>query len=75
MQLDDVINRYLSHHINSLLFLINSFLLKHKDFICSETQSINLITTENIDMPSMMDIDIASNEVALTEVKFKIKKV
>ena len=26
-------------------------------------------------MPSIMDIDIASNEVALTEVKFKIKKV
>ena len=54
---------------------INSFLLKHKDFICNETQSINLITTDNIDMPSIMDIDIASNELALTEVKFKIKKV
>ena len=71
LEVTDKIEIYISNHSKE----INSFLLKHKDFICSETQSINLITTENIDMPSMMDIDIASNEVALTEVKFKIKKV
>ena len=71
LEVTDKIEIYISNHSKE----INSFLLKHKDFICSETQSINLITTENIDMPSMMDIDIASNEVALTKVKFKIKKV
>ena len=71
LEVTDKIEIYISNHSKE----INSFLLKHKDFICNETQSINLITTENIDMPSMMDIDIASNEVALTEVKFKIKKV
>lgn len=71
LQVTDKIEIYISNHSKE----INSFLLKHKNFICNETQSINLITTENIDMPSMMDIDIASNEVALTEVKFKIKKV
>ena len=71
LEVTDKIEIYISNHSKE----INSFLLKHKDFICSETQSINLITTENIDMPSMMDIDIASNEVALTEVQFKIKKV
>ncbi len=71
LEVTDKIEIYISNHSKE----INSFLLKHKDFICNETQSINLITTENIDMPSIMDIDIASNEVALTEVKFKIKKV
>ena len=71
LEVTDKIEIYISNHSKE----INSFLLKHKDFICNETQSINLITTENIDMPSMMDIDIASNEVALTEVQFKIKKV
>ena len=71
LEVTDKIEIYISNHSKE----INSFLLKHKDFICNETQSINLITIENIDMPSMMDIDIASNEVALTEVKFKIKKV
>lgn len=71
LEVTDKIEIYISNHSKE----INSFLLKHKNFICNETQSINLITTENIDMPSMMDIDIASNEVALTEVKFKIKKV
>ena len=71
LQVTDKIEIYISNHSKE----INSFLLKHKDFICNETQSINLITTDNIDMPSIMDIDIASNEVALTEVKFKIKKV
>ena len=71
LEVTDKIEIYISNHSKE----INSFLLKHKDFICSETQSINLITTENIDKPSMMDIDIASNEVALTEVQFKIKKV
>mgnify|MGYP001481108574 FL=1 len=71
LEVTDKIEIYISNHSKE----INSFLLKHKDFICNETQSINLITTDNIDMPSIMDIDIASNEVALTEVKFKIKKV
>ena len=71
LEVTDKIEIYISNHSKE----INSFLLKHKDFICNETQSINLITTENIDMPSIMDIDIASNEVALTEVQFKIKKV
>ncbi len=71
LEVTDKIEIYISNHSKE----INSFLLKHKNFICNETQSINLITTENIDMPSMMDIDIASNEVELTEVKFKIKKV
>ena len=71
LEVTDKIEIYISNHSKE----INSFLLKHKDFICNETQSINLITTENIDMPSMMDIDIASKEVALTEVQFKIKKV
>lgn len=71
LEVTDKIEIYISNHSKE----INSFLLKHKNFICNETQSINLIITENIDMPSMMDIDIASNEVALTEVKFKIKKV
>ncbi len=71
LEVTDKIEIYISNHSKE----INSFLLKHKDFICNETQSINLITTENIDMPSMMDIDIAFNEVALTEVQFKIKKV
>ena len=71
LEVTDKIEIYISNHSKE----INSFILKHKDFICNETQSINLITTDNIDMPSMMDIDIASNEVALTEVKFKIKKV
>ena len=71
LEVTDKIEIYISNHSKE----INSFLLKHKDFICNETQSINLITTENIDIPSMMDIDIASNEVALTEVQFKIKKV
>ena len=71
LEVTDKIEIYISNHSKE----INSFLLKHKDFICNETQSINLITTDNIDMPSIMDIDIASNEVALTEVQFKIKKV
>ena len=71
LEVTDKIEIYISNHSKE----INSFLLKHKDFICNETQSTNLITTDNIDMPSIMDIDIASNEVALTEVKFKIKKV
>ena len=71
LEVTDKIEIYISNHSKE----INSFLQKHKDFICNETQSINLITTDNIDMPSIMDIDIASNEVALTEVKFKIKKV
>lgn len=71
LEVTDKIEIYISNHSKE----INSFLLKHKNFICNETQSINLIITENIDMPSMMDIDIASNEVELTEVKFKIKKV
>ena len=71
LEVTDKIEIYISNHSKE----INSFLLKHKDFICNETQSINLITTDNIDMPSIMDIDIASNEVALTKVKFKIKKV
>ena len=71
LEVTDKIEIYISNHSKE----INSFLLKHKDFICNETQSINLITIDNIDMPSIMDIDIASNEVALTEVKFKIKKV
>ena len=71
LEVTDKIEIYISNHSKE----INSFLLKHKDFICNETQSINLIATDNIDMPSIMDIDIASNEVALTEVKFKIKKV
>ncbi len=71
LEVTDKIEIYISNHSKE----INSFLLKHKDFICNETQSINLITTENIDKPSMMDIDIASNEVTLTQVKFRIKKV
>ena len=54
---------------------INSFLLQHKNFICNETQALNLIIKDKIEDFNIMDIDIASNEVKQTEVKFKIKKL
>jgi isoleucyl-tRNA synthetase len=54
---------------------INSFLLKHKNFICKETQALNFLITDKIDDFNIMDIDIASNEIKDTEVKFKIKKI
>jgi isoleucyl-tRNA synthetase len=54
---------------------INSFLLKHKNFICKETQALNFLITDKIDDFNIMDIDIASNEIKHTEVKFKIKKI
>ena len=54
---------------------IISFLLKHKDFICNETQALELYIDNNVDDSKLMDIDIASLKVESTVINYKIKKI
>ena len=54
---------------------IITFLLKHKEFICNETQALDLFVEDNIVNSKLMDIDVASSKVDSTEIKFKIKKI
>ncbi len=62
-------------HIDNLSQKIVSFLLKHKEFICNETQALDLFIQDNIVDSKLMDIDLASSKINSTELKFKIKKV
>ncbi len=62
-------------HIDNLSQKIVSFLLKHKEFICNETQALDLFIQDNIVDSKLMDIDLASSKIDSTELKFKIKKV
>jgi len=71
LEVTDKIKIYIDNQPTEIV----SFLLKHKDFICNETQALDLIIMENFDGKNVMNVDIASNQIDSTEIKFEIKKV
>ena len=71
LEVTDKIKIYIDNQPTEIV----SFLLKHKDFICNETQALDLIIMENFDGKNVMNVDIASNQIYSTEIKFEIKKV
>ncbi len=70
LEVTDKIKIYIDNQPTEII----SFLLKHKDFICNETQALDLIIMENFDGKNVMNVDIASNQIDSTEIKFEIKK-
>ena len=71
LEVTDKIEIYIDNSSKEII----SFLLKHKGFICNETQAIELYIDNNIDDSKLMDIDIASLKVESTVINYKIKKV
>ena len=71
LEVTDKIEIYIDNSSKEII----SFLLKHKGFICNETQALELYIENNIDDSKLMDIDIASLKVESTVINYKIKKV
>ena len=71
LEVTDKIEIYIDNSSKEII----SFLLKHKGFICNETQALELYIDNNIDDSKLMDIDIASLKVESTVINYKIKKV
>ena len=71
LKVTDKIEIYIDNSSKEII----SFLLKHKGFICNETQALELYIDNNIDDSKLMDIDIASLKVESTVINYKIKKV
>ena len=71
LEVTDKIEIYIDNSSKEII----SFLLKHKDFICNETQALELYIDNNVDDSKLMDIDIASLKVESTVINYKIKKV
>ena len=59
LEVTDKIEIYIDNSSKEII----SFLLKHKGFICNETQALELYIDNNIDDSKLMDIDIASLKV------------
>ena len=71
LEVTDKIEIYIDNSSKEII----SFLLKHKGFICNETQALELYIDNNIDDSKLMDIDIASLKVESTVINYKIKKI
>ena len=71
LEVTDKIEIYIDNSSKEII----SFLLKHKGFICNETQALELYIDNNVDDSKLMDIDIASLKVESTVINYKIKKV
>ena len=71
LEVTDKIEIYIDNSSKEII----SFLLKHKDFICNETQALELYIDNNVDDSKLMDIDIASLKVESTVINYKIKKI
>ena len=71
LEVTDKIEIYIDNSSKEII----SFLLKHKGFICNETQALELYIENNIDDSKLMDIDIASLKVESTVINYKIKKI
>ena len=71
LEFTDKIEIYIHNKSHEII----TFLLKHKEFICNETQALDLFVEDNIVNSKLMDIDVASSKVDSTEIKFKIKKI
>ena len=71
LEVTDKIEIYIDNKSQEII----TFLLKHKEFICNETQALDLFVEDNIVNSKLMDIDVASSKVDSTEIKFKIKKI
>ena len=71
LEVTDKIEIYIDNSSKEII----SFLLKHKGFICNETQALELYIENNVDDSKLMDIDIASLKVESTVINYKIKKV
>ena len=69
LEVTDKIEIYIDNSSKEII----SFLLKHKGFICNETQALELYIDNNIDDSKLMDIDIASLKVESTVINYKIK--
>ena len=71
LEVTDKIEIYIDNSSKEII----SFLLKHKGFICNETQALELYIDNNVDDSKLMDIDIALLKVESTVINYKIKKV
>jgi len=71
LEVTDKIEIYIDNSSKEII----SFLLKHKGFICNETQALELYIDNNVDDSKLMDIDIASLKVESTVINYKIKKI
>ena len=71
LEVTDKIEIYIDNSSKEII----SFLLKHKGFICNETQALELYIENNIDDSKLMDINIASLKVESTVINYKIKKI